>query len=62
MIFFEGESAGIRIRIFENRLEIYQELLSPKEAFCSIRELQNALFVWNELGGGGQKIDKGNLG
>ena len=60
MVFFEGEPNGIAVRIFENHLETHYELLSPEKAFQLSRELQNALFVWNELNGGGQKIDEGN--
>ena len=60
MIIFEGDPNGVRLRVISGDLKIHDELLSPERAFQLFRELQNALFVWNELGGGGQKIDKEN--
>jgi len=51
MIYFEGEPKGVRMRVSENKLQIHNELLSPQEAFRLTRELQMALFVWNELNG-----------
>ena len=61
MIHFEGEPDGVRIRVFgESHTEIHQELLTPDEAYRLGRKLQDALFEWNELNGGLQRIDKEN--